>query len=611
MRYRNSNLLKIKRQLTMNRKAIFFLLFCIGFLLYLAFVCGSGSAGVWDQSIAGQDIAHKGDWFPIYAACSSHNSRPVNQCTDWVTGPGSSENSQLQMYFGDRKNKPWSQGILAETDIGRPVMSPDGKKLQLMIFGDTFVANPNFTLNDHKQAVTQCMKLSINTFCTQNTSGNADKFNQCVKTFADIKPKANACTYILAEKRYLPVFSPENNVTIIDAEIDPSLTYRIKFKEHLYNKVIRHGSQEGLDAFGHTYFTGVYGVDYFYTCPGSVIRCDDDDKLLHLVTQTVFWDPTSGKPTQDQMLITRLRREGIGFYQFGRLNSTKYTNEGCRLRYGPSYASLNKMADKSCIGSTTQWLQPKHSHTVNTKTIDHPDNVHVYWGRGTKFTFAIVAHDYTDPYHVGNPGSSNYIYFIGSGETDSQNQPTGKVYLARLLASETALFNAQFQYFKGHNQKGASEWGTYQEAKSILDTPIYYFTGPPLVSSFTKRFDEYFIAASCYHQTPPFSPAYGMCVASSKDGFTWQDFDFALYSDIVLEDGLFVSPLNVYGHMWVPEHLYPDADEIAYIFSVWKSPKGYFKDVFRQDGPESRIKPEHLFYSYNVKMFLYRPKAEN
>ena len=61
--------------------------------------------------------------------------------------------------------------------------------------------------------------------------------------------------------------------------------------------------------------------------------------------------------------------------------------------------------------------------------------------------------------------------------------------------------------------------------------------------------------------------------------------------------------------MWVPEAICPAENEIAYIFSVWKSPQVDFKDFDRQGGPESRIKAKHLFYHYNPKMFLYRPKG--
>ena len=72
--------------------------------------------------------------FPIYAACSTANSRPATYCTDWLTGPASSEHSGLKMYYGDRNKKPWAQGELVETDVGRPVMSPDGKQPELMVY---------------------------------------------------------------------------------------------------------------------------------------------------------------------------------------------------------------------------------------------------------------------------------------------------------------------------------------------------------------------------------------------------------------------------------------------------------------------------------------------
>ena len=85
-----------------------------------------------------------------------------------------------------------------ETDLGRPVMSPDGKQLELMVFGDTYVANPNFTLNDHKNAVETCISTTASGFCSNHSSGSTDKYDQCLKLFAHIQPKANACTYFYA-----------------------------------------------------------------------------------------------------------------------------------------------------------------------------------------------------------------------------------------------------------------------------------------------------------------------------------------------------------------------------------------------------------------------------
>ena len=549
------------------------------------------------------------DLFPRFAACSTHNSQPVSDCNDWVTGPASSENSQLRMFYGDRNKKPWSEGVLIETDIGKPVMSPDGKQLELMVYGDTYVANPNFTLENHRNAVAKCMYTPVSTLC-----GNS---GACLKLFYDIKPKANACTYWYAPWRSLPAFlDPPNpardNVTIFESEIDPSLLYRVGFRGHLYNKVVRHGAQEGVDAFGNAWFTGVYGLDYFYTCPGTATTCEDANKLLYLLTQTVFWEPTSGKPSNDQILHTRLGREGIGFYRFGKLDATKSTTEGCRLRYGPDYAKLSGTLDASCSGSSGKWLQPLHPHNSNIKTLLQPENVHVYWAAGTRFSFVITAHGYVDLFHSGSPPSTDYVYFIGSGETDSNNKRTGKVYLARLPASEQALFNADFDYFKGKDKSGKSLWGSYKEAKSILDIPVYWPEWTtPLVTSFTKRFGNYYLAATCYHKAWPFSPTYGTCISSSKDGIEWKNHDFALYTDIV-QPGLSAVkfPTGVYGHMWVPEALYPDTNGIAYLFSVWKSPQGYFRDYYRPGGPQASIKAEHLFYNYNTKMFLYRPKEK-
>jgi hypothetical protein len=514
------------------------------------------------------------------------------------------------MYYGDRKKKPWAHSDLVETDVGRPVMSPDGKQLELMIFGDTFSANPAFTMENHRQAVIQCLNIPVNSFCTYFSSGNQNKYSQCLGLFFEVQPKANACTYFFAPWRRLQVFDNQNNVTVFEAEIDTSLHTNIKFNNHLYNKLVRHGLQEGVDIFGNSWFTGVYGIDYFYTCPGSATKCEDADKHLYFVTQTVFWNPTKGSPTNEQKLYTKLSREGMGFYRFGKLDATKNSTEGCRLRYGPSYANPPTVADNSCPASVTQWLQPKHTHNTKIGPVERTDNVHVYWGGGSKFNFSIVAHGYIDPYHAGSPDSSGYTYFFGSSETNSQNQHTGKVYLARLPASEYALINAQFEYYKGRDASGASQWGGYQEAASILNTLVYPLIGPPLVTGFTKRFGNYYLAATCFYDALTLVPSYGMCTASSKDGVEWKNPDFALYSDIVLKGASPVKPGGVYGHMWVPEAIYPAENEIAYIFSVWKSPNGYLRDFYRQGGPESWIRAEHLFYSYNPKMFLYRPKGQ-
>ena len=90
-----------------------------------------------------------------------------------------------------------------------------------------------------------------------------------------------------------------------------------------------------------------------------------------------------------------------------------------------------------------------------------------------------------------------------------------------------------------------------------------------------------------------------------------ENYDFALFSDIVQPDFSAVTfPTGVYGHMWVPEALYPATNEIACLFSVWKSPQGYFRDYYRQGGPQANISAEHLFFTYNTKMFLYRPKGK-
>ncbi len=135
--------------------------------------------------------------FPIYAACSNANSRPATYCTDWLTGPASSEHSGLKMYYGDRNNKPWAQGALVETDVGRPVMSPDGKQLELMVFGDTFAANPGFTLTQHRQAVMKCLNVPVDSFCTNHSTGYQHKLDQCLDLFSEVQPKSECLRLFL------------------------------------------------------------------------------------------------------------------------------------------------------------------------------------------------------------------------------------------------------------------------------------------------------------------------------------------------------------------------------------------------------------------------------
>jgi hypothetical protein len=217
-------------------------------------------------------------------------------------------------------------------------------------------------------------------------------------------------------------------------------------------------------------------------------------------------------------------------------------------------------------------------------------------------------HGFEDKYHdtgiKPTPFSTNdYIYFIGSGEHTSSIDtktnsavytPTNKIYIARALATEDAIRAAKIEYFTGIIN-AQSQWGTYSQAKPVLSA------APVTVSSFTKRFGKYYLAAACSF--------YGMCVGESVDGYSWTNPQTAVYTDI--PPNQYGPAVVVYGNAWVPESLYSHSKAIPYTFSVWKSfgPNfmGYFYDFWFQGGNKTAVAPEKRFSFYNTKMNLYWP----
>ena len=94
-------------------------------------------------------------------------------------------------------------------------------------------------------------------------------------------------------------------------------------------------------------------------------------------------------------------------------------------------------------------------------------------------------------------------------------------------------------------------------------------------------------------------------VASSKNGYTWDKFDYAKYSDIV---GPCQAVKLVYGHAWVPAGLFPHATAIPYVFSVWKAADGYGADFWLKGKAKHPLPLDKRFLFYNTKMYLYWPE---
>lgn len=546
-----------------------------------------------------------------FADCSTPNNTPVATCSDWITGPASSQNPDIKMFRWDKTAKKWQPAILHETDQGWPVMSPDGKSLEFMAYGDTWVENPAYGTADREADIQACTKQSVAAICKTNKT--------CQDIFKAQSDKPEACAYWLAKLYHghpvkglaLAAFDEWNNVVFIDAELDSQKLHRFKFKEHLYDKAARHSAMENSYK-GKNYFTGVYSTDYFYLCPKAAVSCDDADKVLHFLTGTVFWhlDQPDFNQLSDDKKYFKLTREGMGIYRFGTLAAKKDKSAGCRVPFAPAKGPPAK-PPVSCPNNVKEDLHPKDPLLAAPNvTVERSENRNVIWGWGGKFASAIVMHDFVDPRHGGASKSQDYIYFLGAGEMTSwidaktksaHYKPSANLYLARLPAAEASLAKGQFEYYKG-SLGGKSLWGSYDQAKPLLNS-----IAPILPGSFTKRHGRYYIAATCgLDITAGFAPAHGMCILSSKDGYIWDKFDYAKYSDIVGKD--VSAAWIVYGHAWVPLGLYPHDKAIPYVFSVWKYPKGYAADFWFKGGPKYPLPLAERFHFYNTKMYLYWPQ---
>lgn len=545
-----------------------------------------------------------------FADCSTPNNTPVAPCNDWITGPASSRNSGMKMFRWDNAAASWQPAILHETDQGWPVMSPDGKSLELMAYGDTWVENPAYGTAKREADIQACAKQTVAATCNKDTV--------CQDIFKAQSDKAEACAYWFA-KRYhgdagkglaLAAFDNQNNVVFFDAELDAQNLYRFKFKDHLRDKAVRHSAMENYYN-GNSYFTGVYTTDYFYLCPKAADLCTDKNKVLHFLTGTVYWhlkQPDVNKLTPEQKHF-KLTREGMGVYRFGSLAAKADKSAGCRVAFAPTKGVPPK-PPVSCPSNVAEDLHPKDPlFTAPGATVERSENRNVIWAWGGKFAQAIVMHDFVDPRHGGSSTSQDYVYFLGSGEVTSSIDaatkaalytPTAKLYMARLPSGEVGLSKGQFEYYRG-TAGGKSLWGPYGLAEPLLNTGL-----PIFPTSFTQRHGRYYVAATCgLDITAGFAPAHGMCVTSSKDGYSWNKHDYAKYSDIVGSDA---AAKLTYGHAWVPAGLYPHAKAIPYVFSVWKAPAGYAADFWFKGRPKEPISLSERFHFYNTKMYLYWPQ---
>jgi hypothetical protein len=532
-----------------------------------------------------------------FADCSTTNNTPIAPCADWITGPASAENPGISMYRWDQAAKTWHPATLHETDGGWPIMSPDGESLELLAYGDTWVENPVYTTADRQSEIQLCAKQSVESICKLDEG--------CKAIFQAMTDKMEACAFWLAKRdhRYpgtglvLTAFDEQNNVVFFDAEIDAQNSYRFKFKGHLRDKAIRHNTMENTHkALAKKPFTGVYATDSFYLCPKASTGCGDSDKVLYFLSQTVYWhlherNPSKLKPVEKYFKLTR---EGMGFYRFGTLAAKMDKSAGCRVPFAPPVPLV------SCPSNVAGNLHTEDPlFTAPGNKVERSLNPNVLWAWGSKFSHAIVMHGFVDPRHADASKSQDYVYFLGSGERRSwidnaaqaaRYAPTANVYMARLPAREDALFKGQFEYYRG-TVGGTSLWGTFDQAKPLLNTLVKVFP-----SSFTKRHGRYFLAASC---------GLGMCVSSSKDGYLWDKADYASYSDVTGDDA---ATDFVYGYAWVPAGLYPHADAIPYVFSVWKGRGGYAADFWFKGKPKEPIPLAKRFHFYNTKMYLYWPQ---
>ncbi len=538
-----------------------------------------------------------------FADCSTANTRPVTTCGDWITGPAAVRNPKIKMFRRDPTSGNWQPAILHVTDQGWPVMGPDGKKLEIMAYGDTWVENPAYGTLARQADIQVCVKQPAGAICGSN--------QDCQTAFKAPPDKAETCAYWLAKLYHgnpnkglaLPAFDSENNVVFFDATIDPQSPYRIGFKQHLYHKAVRHNAAEKAPK-GTNYFTGVYSTDYFYLCPGTAVACADADKVLHFLTGTVYWhlEQLNVNLLSAAKKHFKLTREGMGIYRFGTLAAKADTTAGCRIAFAPAKGPPAK-PPVSCTPGPAEDLRPKDPlYSAPGVTVERSENPNVIWGWGGKFAQAIVMHDFVDSRHGGTSKSSDYVYFLGAAEVTSTKialyNPTADLYMARLPASQAALAKGQFEYYKG-TVTGKSAWGSYDQAKPWLADVLPI--APIFPTSFTKRHGRYYLAAPC-------GPVHGMCIGSSKDGYIWDKLDYAMYSDLVgHKPSGGASTKLVYGHGWVPAGLYPHASAIPYVFSVWKSADGYAADFWFKSRAKRPPPLDKRFHFYNTKMYLYWP----
>ena len=252
-------------------------------------------------------------------------------------------------------------------------------------------------------------------------------------------------------------------------------------------------------------------------------------------------------------------------------------------------------------------LRPKDPlYSAPGVVVQRSENPNVIWGWGGKFAQAIVMHDFVDARHGGSSKSQDYVYFLGAAEVTSSKaalyKATANLYMARLPASQAALAKGQFEYYKG-TVGGKSSWGSYDKAKPWLFDVLPI--APVFPSTFAKHHGRYYMAATC-----GLPLAHGMCVGSSKDGYTWDKSDFVIYSDLVgHKPGGGASTKLVYGHAWVPAGLLSHPGAIPYLFSAWKSADGYAADFWFKGRGKTPLRLDKRFHFYNTKMYLYWPQG--
>jgi hypothetical protein len=559
--------------------------------------------------------------------CSTPNTEPVASCFEWLTGPASTDNATVQ-------KKYWGGGLvdrtLFSTDQGWPVTDPSGTKLELMVFGDTTVKNPD--LWPEVVAFTACLSLPEEDVCCEEDScpGKGDTF--CHTAFvldpgeweaggAEAAAAERRCRYISATKRSLPAFYAWTNAVFYDAWTSSTKLHRIALGDNLYMKnVVVSTSEEDASSCLAIKGTGVYTRDYFYACPGSSITCSDTVKKLYFIAGPVSWSSDLGTWACAKRT---LETDGAGIYEFGALTSKHdLASHGCRLAFAPNPPIDGRLWSPFCGGWPAAWVQPAAPHnlplggspTVVSRTANHA----VLWGYGSRFHAPVVLHkflDWRDPNaYPRQPGGTRYVYFLGSGEkvrSYDASLPgwndTGLVYMARVPAYETALKRGAFQYFRGFESgTGSTLWGSYSSAVDVLD--LSAFQGARLASVIEKG-GTYYLAVTIGYDGMG-ERFHGMIVLSCSDGFDWSEPEYVAYSNIADEldaEAPASSAWLVYGHYWVPSVVFNDPTRIPYVFSVWKQYLGFHDDFFLASDPRRfPISDAERFREYNTKMYWYR-----